>query len=689
MQNSQKWSPAIRQPENSDITTWELPDGAVARLGQGEIMDDITPQPIAPSPDGRYIAVGNRIGVWWYDVSTMIPVTLWDTGRGWITAISFSPNGKWLATGDGEGVVKVWDVQRGMCISQMKRDETKKTEQNVSGVNLVSHLVFSPDSRHLTSSVLRDYIVYVWQTETGDRVAKYHIETNFRWYRGKPRPIAFSADGSLLACTMPDYNLLACADSLDRIRIPENSFNYIAVWNLKSGKQIACLTEPTDSAVSLCFSPCGKFLASSGQKGTVRVWTLDNWKLKREFHNYGTDPKKVFYSSEGVLYAAEVSDDTFTVWDVESGEKSDTYLEAHHELQGNHLSKDCPLFSVTESEFKVWKVGDSQPKTFSYSYIGIPDPLAFSQDGKTLAASCSGNTLMFWDTANLSQPPKRFNKARGNFTFSMSPLGKLYATAPEQGTTKGRIISVWEIGKDKIPIASFTFPEQENPVALYSSVFAPTCNLIACGDNEGTLYVWDVAREKMLHKLKAHSSWIHIIAFSPNEKQLVSIRRAGPVSRMWDVESGEAIEAFPNKVTHIAFSPCSSIVACCGEREILLWDIEHREMIKTIPQPKDSWEQLYALAFSPCGRYLASGTWWNVWMDNMLIRLWDVVNGENIVTFQGHSSDIQDLTFSPDGTILASGSYDKTILLWDMKPYINSRTFAENRDTETILPNNC
>ncbi|MDE0313726.1 MAG: hypothetical protein OXM61_02395 [Candidatus Poribacteria bacterium] len=477
MQNSENWSPAFRQAENSDITTWELPGGAIARLGQGSMMDDITPQPIAPSPDGRYLAIGNTIGVWWYELSTMTPITLWDTGRGWITAISFSPNGKWLATGDGQGIVKVWDVKRGVCISRLKRDETKKIAQNMFGVNFVSHLVFSPDSQYLASSADSDYIVYVWHTETGDRVAKYHVETNFRWFRGKPRPIAFSTDGSLLASTMPDYNLLACADSLDRIRIPENSFNYIAVWNLKSGKQIACLAEPTDSAVSLCFSPCGKFLASSGQKGTVKIWTLTDWKMTQEFHDYGTEPKKVFYSPESVLYAAEVSDDTLTVWNVEREKKSDTYLEEHHGLQGNHLLKQCPFVYVTESEFKVWNVGDSQPKTFSYSYIGVPDPLAFSQDGKTLAASCSGNTLMFYDTDNLSQPPSRFNKARGNFTFSTSPMGKLYATAPEQSTTKGRIISVWEIGNDKIPIASFPFPEQENRVALYSSVFAPTSNL--------------------------------------------------------------------------------------------------------------------------------------------------------------------------------------------------------------------
>ena len=55
------------------------------------------------------------------------------------------------------------------------------------------------------------------------------------------------------------------------------------------------------------------------------------------------------------------------------------------------------------------------------------------------------------------------------------------------------------------------------------------------------------------------------------------------------------------------------------------------------------------------------------------IHLWDVAAGENITTFWRHFSDIQDLAFSPDGTLLASGSYDGTRLLWDLTPYISNK----------------
>lgn len=54
----------------------------------------------------------------------------------------------------------------------------------------------------------------------------------------------------------------------------------------------------------------------------------------------------------------------------------------------------------------------------------------------------------------------------------------------------------------------------------------------------------------------------------------------------------------------------------------------------------------------------------------MAIRLWEVATGENIATFWGHATDIQSLAFSPDGALLASGSYDGTILLWDMALFL-------------------
>ncbi|RKU07541.1 hypothetical protein C6501_17385 [Candidatus Poribacteria bacterium] len=667
MQNSENWSPAFTQHNNNDITTWELPEGATARLGQGRIDQSIT-----PSPDGKYFVVSSDIGVWWYNVSTMTPIDLWDTDRGYISTVSFSPNGKWLATGDGDGLVKVWDVQRGVCISQMERDEAERP------YHIVSRLVFSPDSQLLAVSSQRDYILYVWNTETGERIAKFHDNTNYRWLPFLLRPIAFSPDSSLIACTMPDDSLFAHADRGGTIRTPEHSSNYIAVWNIKTGEQITCLTEHPDFVYSLGFSPCGKFLASGGRDGTVRVWSVINWELLHTFQNLGTERKKVFYSPEGVLHALEVSDDAFIVWDVARGEKGNFYLEAHSFLHDAHVPKGTPFVSVSYNprEFRKWTVGDSEPHSFPHLHTAVPFSLVFSPDGKTLAGGCwsENEKVMLWDITQPSTPPSSFSLPGREYIVSVSSHGKIYATGRDNTIAK-----VWEIGNTETPIATFTLPDEEIPLAeqerqVSTAVFAHKSNKLACGDSEGMLYVWDVQQQHIQHAFKAHDGWINSLAFSPNEKLLLSIRNTGPVSQLWDVESYEAIDTFPKKTYGFAFSPCSTLIAIGKGKEILLWDIEHCETVMNIPQPKDSWNP-FALAFSPCGRYLASGAWWirGFGIKKCAVRLWDVASGENVATFRGgHPTDVQSLAFSPDGTILASGGYDGTILFWDLKPYIDS-----------------
>ncbi|MDE0088203.1 MAG: sigma-70 family RNA polymerase sigma factor [Candidatus Poribacteria bacterium] len=666
--------------------TWALPEGAIVRFGKGNDAD------LKLSPDGKFIAVGTRLGLWWYDVSSISPISLWEPGKGSASSIDFSPdgkwiiiyigketikvldiqsgecvmqiddhdayndlvcssNGKWVATASMKGVVKVLDIQTGECIAQMDRGEHKWQS------NDIAKLQFSPDGKLLAAYAGNPKLysndellnpdaegpqIYVWCPETGKVVLKF-AKHNF----------TFSPDSRLLAVTCPDETLND-DESVDR---------WVSVWDVTSGEHISQFTGHDDEIDAVAFSPCGQFVASSD--GVLRVWDIATGSEVKFFPDF-PDYNNYFYSEDGELFAVIILNSpnlSIEVWNVEHREKIFEISDIDglaYSFARVYIEQLVKTASYKQTDVKIPKFSIVQEPQFPPWLVLQINWL----DDQTLVSN-DGSGIVLWDV----------DKKCYRDTVSIDGWMDAFTVLPSGKMLVSYFLDDRKVYVASIPdqlIAELTLPDELLELNRYPA-FAPTGEYFATGSSEGTVYVWNLKRPEHPIRLKGHTDYVYRAAFSWDGKRLVSGADDG-TARVWDVELGKEIIRLPMDESCPAwgfvFSPCGNLIAGSLDNEIRLWCVKQFTKVLSIPQPEKN-RQTYPLAFSPCGQSLAAATSWQEGSEKMAaIRIWDVSTGEQIHSFQGHNSLVQSLAFSPNGTMLASGCSNGTIFLWDLKPYL-------------------
>ena len=661
---------------NSDVTTWKLPEGAIARLGQGRLWD------LSFSPDGEYLAVATALGCWLYDLPTLTPFALFETERGMLQPIAYSRDAQWIATGNADGIVKVWDTQTLQCI-------TKINYRGNMGNASVRMLHFSEDGQYLAVSSYGRSAVYTWRTDDNEPLLRFPIDAEDT--KGHSFPISFSPNG----------NLLAYVSSVSPLTT-------VTISDIDTGEHITDFNYPASLEFQgLVFSPCGQYLASAHRNGDVQVCNIHNATSEIVHSACSTPSMKLAYTPDGSLHVAEVHEGKVLMWDTVQREKAGT-LEFRTRRAICRYSDDGKQFAIANfREIRVWTAEEPiRVVPMPDAHTQVVDWLRFSQQGETLM-SCYGSETMFWSVQK-RQVQRIFCPNTEGFSFGLksvlSPCEKYLAFGGRYNTDI--TITVWEITSGNL-IAELTGHDKR----ILQLAYSPTGDCFASASVPNVLYVWDTQRWEKLHELIGHTDEITNVVFHPDGRQLVTTSH-DRTARVWNVENGEQVGSLPLEPiledislykgsiqeiqqfikwkqklrTHqpgfcpgtIKISPCGTLIACKLSRrgrgipnEIRLWDAATLEARMAILLPTDA-SKTYRLAFSHCGRYLASGTWWKNGLEQMSIHLWEVATGKNVHTFCGHPTDIQDLSFSPDGELLASGCYDGTILLWDMKQFIGT-----------------
>ncbi len=183
-----------------------------------------------------------------------------------------------------------------------------------------------------------------------------------------------------------------------------------------------------------------------------------------------------------------------------------------------------------------------------------------------------------------------------------------------------------------------------------------------------------VTRELIVPKIKPknapHDS-VRAIDYSPAAK-LIAIARYGAIELVSPTtfSVSRRLSGIAGMVNAVEFSGDGSLLfSGAGENslfgEIKKWNVKDGSEVQSWRGHKDA---IYALAISPDGKILASGSY------DQKIVLWDSQTGQQVKTLSGHNGAVFGLAFRPDGKILASASADRTVKLWDV-------ITGERRDT--------